>query len=111
NMLRRMNMLSLKVPVDDFHTRKFVVTVDMGLPGQLGAENRPLTAPSPASGEAPSLYFRVPINAKTPIDAPYPEASYSMRQLPHQDMMAIESQGPRSPREVWRLGTRDAGIA
>ena len=101
-----MNMLSLKVPVDDFHTKKFVVTVDMGLSGQLGSERSADTKKSDDD-----LYFRVPTTAKTPIDAPYPEATYSMKQLPHQDMMAIESQGPRSPREAWRLGTRDDGIA
>ena len=106
NMLRRMNMLSLKVPVDDFHTKKFVVTVDMGLLGQLGSERGAGDKKSEAD-----VYFRVPTNAKTPIDAPYPQATYSMRQLPHQDMMVIESQGARSPREAWRLGTRDDGIA
>jgi hypothetical protein len=72
----------------------------MGLPGQLGSDD-----------PTQDIYFRVPTNAKTPIDAAYPEATYSMRQLSHQDMMAIESQGAVSARENWRQGTMDSGIA
>jgi len=98
NILRRMNMLSVKAPADDTHTRRFVVTVKVKREGVNG------------SGR-PGQYHAVLAEAKTPPDAPYPEARYQTNKLPYQDMMAIESQGKVSPRESWHLGTKDDGVA
>jgi 5,5'-dehydrodivanillate O-demethylase len=99
NMLRRMNMLSIKSPVDDHHTRKFAAVVDLSQ-GPRGWE------PEPAAH-----YDMPPTDAKTPVGASYPEARFRLDKVPYQDMMAIETQGPVSPRHAWHAGTRDNGVA
>jgi 5,5'-dehydrodivanillate O-demethylase oxygenase subunit len=98
NMLRRMNMLSIKAPADDTHTRRFVVTV------KIKRENG-------SASPGPGRYHADLSEAKSPPQAPYPEARYRMDRLPHQDLMAIESQGTISPRDAWHLGTKDDGVA
>jgi len=100
NMLRRMNTVSMKVLVDDFHTRKFAVSVRMSQESQNGSEEE-----AGYKTKAPDL------EAKTPPYAPYPEARYSMARLFYQDTVVIETQGRTSPREAWHLATRDAGVA
>jgi 5,5'-dehydrodivanillate O-demethylase len=97
NMLRRMNTVSMKVPVDDFHTKKFAVSVRL--------------SPESQNGEEADYRKKVPdLEAKSPPYAAYPEARYSMSRLFYQDTMAIETQGRTSAREAWHLGTRDGGV-
>ncbi len=100
NMLRRMNTLSIKAPTDDTHTKKYVVAV------RTNPDADPVARTNASSG-----YRSTSSDAKTPIEAAYPDARYRMDKLPYQDMMAIESQGRISPREAWHLGTKDDGVA
>jgi hypothetical protein len=99
-MLRRMNMLSIKCPVDDFHTKRFafLVHLDQAKRGDWGAE--------PVEN-----YIMPPSGAKAPHDAVYPDAQYHLTQVPFQDIMVIETQGSVSNRPAWHGGTRDSGVA
>ncbi len=99
NMLRRMNMLSVKLPVDDTHTKRFafLVHLDRGKVDDWGRE-------------AADNYIFPPSEAKTPVGAKYPNVVYNQHQVPFQDIMVIETQGPISVRENWRAGTRDSGV-
>jgi 5,5'-dehydrodivanillate O-demethylase len=101
NMLRRMNTVSMKVPVDDFHTKKFAVSVRMSPESHndSGEEETGYRTKSPD------------LDAKTPPYAPYPQAHFRMDKLFYQDTMVIETQGRTSAREAWHLATRDAGVA
>jgi 5,5'-dehydrodivanillate O-demethylase len=47
---------------------------------------------------------------KTPEDGHYPFATYRMNEVPAQDYMAWETQGPIAPRPVERLATSDRGV-
>ncbi|HZT06551.1 MAG TPA: Rieske 2Fe-2S domain-containing protein [Chloroflexota bacterium] len=99
NMLRRMNMLSIKLPVDDTHTKRFafLVYLDRGKVDDWGAH-------------IAEKYIFPPSEAKVPVHGTYPNVRYNQHQVPFQDIMVIESQGPVSPRETWRAGTRDSGV-
>src|SRR5205085_1569458 len=90
------NHLSVKVPIDDTHTRNFRVFVDV-----VGEHHPP---------EPVQYYVESTADAKTPAEASYPFARYSMEQLRHQDFMVLETQGPIAPRETERLATSDRGI-
>jgi 5,5'-dehydrodivanillate O-demethylase oxygenase subunit len=100
NILRRMNQVSVKCPVDDTHTHKFAIRVDLnnGKIDDWGTVER-------------GTYITPPANTKTPIDATHPIARYRMDKVPNQDVMVIETQGAISARDTWRAGTRDMGVA
>jgi 5,5'-dehydrodivanillate O-demethylase oxygenase subunit len=100
NILRRMNQVSVKCPVDDTHTHKFAIRVDLnnGTIDDWGTVQR-------------GTYIMPPANTKTPIDATHPIARYRMDKVPNQDVMVIETQGAISARDNWRAGTRDVGVA
>jgi 5,5'-dehydrodivanillate O-demethylase oxygenase subunit len=99
NMLRRMQELSIKIPVDDTHTKKFVIIVDQHeTPG--------------ASNDEPVDYYMFPQEqGKSAAGVAYPEATYKMTSLRYQDIMAIETQGRVTNRANWHPGTRDGGVA
>jgi 5,5'-dehydrodivanillate O-demethylase len=99
NMLRRITELSIKVPVDDTHTRKFVVFVERERNGHV-RENQ----------EAVDYYVMQADEGKSGVGA-YPDVSYRMDKLRYQDLMAIESQGLISPRHNWHPATGDRGVA
>jgi len=100
NILRRMNQISVKCPVDDTHTHKFAIRVELnnGKIDDWGRVQR-------------GTYTMPPASTKTPVDATHPVARYRMDKVPNQDVMVIETQGAISARDNWRAGTRDVGVA
>lgn len=105
NLLRRMNMLSVKIPIDDYHTTKFIVTARLGEDYPADEDGRY------AASDRRNVIGVDRAEAKTPSHATYPQARYHMNLLLNQDIMAIETQGAISARERWRLGSRDDGVA
>jgi 5,5'-dehydrodivanillate O-demethylase oxygenase subunit len=101
NLLRRMNELSIKVPVDDTHTKKFTVFVGLNRTEGAAQGNR-----------EPVDYWEFdPADAKSAAGVRHPEARHRMDRLRFQDIMAIETQGAIAPRDNWHLGTSDRGVA
>jgi 5,5'-dehydrodivanillate O-demethylase len=99
NMLRRITELSIKVPIDDSHTRKFVVFVEPERNGhETGAEQEPVD------------YYVMPPEDGKSGQGHYPDVQYRMNRLRYQDIMAIETQGLVSPRHNWHPGTGDRGV-
>ncbi len=96
NILRQGDGTHIRVPVDDEHTLiwdvRFVPTPD----GSLVEDEEPEVRP-----------FRP---FKDPIDRSYPFARYKMDEVPAQDYMAWETQGPIANRTVERLATSDRGV-
>jgi 5,5'-dehydrodivanillate O-demethylase len=93
------NILTIKSPIDDTHTRRFNVVIDLMLddPARAGAD-RPVE-------------YGVDIVGKTPDDRSYPFATYRMDQLLYQDNTVLETQGPIVARDKERLATSDRGVA
>ena len=100
NMLRRITELSIKVPSDDTHTRKFVVFVSPEQDSDRGG-----------SDEEPADYYVMPPEDGKNGVGGYPDVRYRMDRLRYQDIMAIETQGVISPRHSWHAGTADRGVA
>ncbi|MBM2809951.1 MAG: Rieske (2Fe-2S) domain protein, partial [Chloroflexi bacterium] len=102
--LRIYNQLSVKVPIDDTHTRQYHMAVDLGQSG----------APTTHSFKGPNgeIEFTTELasDAKTTPDAVHPFATYQMDKLRFQDFMALETQGPIAARESEHLATSDRGI-
>jgi 5,5'-dehydrodivanillate O-demethylase oxygenase subunit len=96
NSQRLLNHVSVKVPIDDTHTRNFRVFVDVT------GERDP--------AEPVHYYVESTAEAKAPADEVYPFARYSMEQLRFQDFMVLETQGPIASRESERLATSDKGV-
>jgi 5,5'-dehydrodivanillate O-demethylase len=94
-----MHELSIKVPVDDTHTRKYALFVNLN--GRLDQEDE----------EAPDYYVFPPEQGKSAAGRAYPEATYRMTSLRYQDIMAIETQGRVTARQNWHPGTADRGVA
>lgn len=96
------NVLTIKVPIDDTHTRRFNMVVDLMLDDasreEATASNRRIEYASDTVG-------------KTPADASYPFATYRMDQLLFQDNTILETQGPIVARDKERLATSDQGVA
>jgi 5,5'-dehydrodivanillate O-demethylase oxygenase subunit len=96
NILRQGDGTHIRVPIDDEHTMiwdvRFVPTPD----GSLVQNEEPEVRP-----------FRP---FKDPIDGHYPTARFRMDEVPAQDYMAWESQGPIANRTVERLATSDRGV-
>jgi 5,5'-dehydrodivanillate O-demethylase len=99
NMLRRMNQLVINVPVDDTHTKKFDIFFGLGEGASDGD-----------SEHAVEHYVLSNEEAKLPPDQHHPYPRHRMDRLRLQDYMAVETQGPVSPRETWRMGTSDRGL-
>ncbi len=98
NMLRRITELSIKVPVDDTHTRKFVVYVERERNGHAGDQH-------------PVDYYVMPRDEGKSGAGRYPAVNYRMDKLRYQNLMAIETQGVFAPRDNWHLATGDRGVA
>jgi 5,5'-dehydrodivanillate O-demethylase oxygenase subunit len=96
NSQRLLNHVSVKVPIDDTHTRNFRVFVDV-------AGTRPPDEPV-------DFYVESTAEAKRPANAMHPVARYSMAQLRFQDFTVLETQGPIAPRESERLASSDKGV-
>jgi 5,5'-dehydrodivanillate O-demethylase len=93
-------MLSIKLPVDDFNTKRFCFLVHLDQP------TRDDWSPEPVED-----CIMPPSRAKTPVGARHPEARHNLTQVPFQDIMVIETQGAISNRPAWHGGTRDSGVA
>ncbi|HZT06194.1 MAG TPA: Rieske 2Fe-2S domain-containing protein [Chloroflexota bacterium] len=100
NMLRRITELSIKVPVDDEHTRKFVVFVSAERGGERNGDDL-----------EPADYYVMPPDDGKSAAGHYPHVDYRMNRLRYQDLMAIETQGTVSDRTEWHLATSDRGVA
>ena len=120
---RIFNDFSIKVPIDDTHTRQYSVYTDLNLGWSSGREggansSRGSNGSSGSNGAkvfsewngAIEYYMESTGEGKSPPDASYPFARYRMDRLRFQDVMAIETQGPISDRENERLGTADRGV-
>jgi 5,5'-dehydrodivanillate O-demethylase len=101
NMLRRMHELSIKVAVDDTHTKKFALFVDMH------SEDQPSDDPA----DAPDYFVFPQEQGKGAAGKAYPDTTYKMNSLRYQDIMAIETQGIFTARQNWHPGTADKGVA
>jgi 5,5'-dehydrodivanillate O-demethylase oxygenase subunit len=99
NMLRRINELSIKVPVDDTHTRKFMVYLT---PQRDGYD-------SSAEQEPVDYYVVSPDEPKNGVGV-HPNIRHRMDKLTYQDVMAIETQGRVAPRQNWHVATGDRGV-
>jgi len=96
---RIFNDISIKVPIDDTHTRQYSLYMDLPFDG------------SERTGDRSIDYYVEPTSeAKTPGELIHPFATYRMSSVRFQDVMALESQGPMSSREIERLGTADRGV-
>jgi 5,5'-dehydrodivanillate O-demethylase len=96
------NILTIKVPIDDTHTRRFNVVIDLMLDDASRGE---------ATGSSRPIEYGVDIVGKTPADRSYPFATYRMDQLLFQDNTVLETQGPIVARDKERLATSDQGVA
>jgi 5,5'-dehydrodivanillate O-demethylase oxygenase subunit len=104
NTLRRMNQLVIAVPIDDTHTAKwdiFVADEERGA----GLEDGEVEA------GVIEHYVLPHEDAILPPDAAHVYPRHRMDRLRLQDFMAVETQGPITPRESWRLAGSDRGIA
>ena len=98
--LRIYNQFSVKVPIDDTHTRQYHVYVDLQPDGS--GSQRP-------NGDI-EYYVESTGDGKSPPEARHPEARYRMDKLRFQDFTVLETQGPVAVRERERLGTSDRGV-
>jgi 5,5'-dehydrodivanillate O-demethylase len=97
------NHMSIKVPVDDTHTLRFLIFADL-----LGDESTHETVNG--SRHKAVVYQEEGEAGKDRLDAVHPLARYRMDRLPFQDMMVLETQGPIAARENERLATADQGL-
>ncbi|HEY3117130.1 MAG TPA: hypothetical protein VGK54_10340, partial [Chloroflexota bacterium] len=95
---RLLNHFSVKVPIDDTHTRNFRVFVDLMLDGN-GAQH-----------DGIDYWIESTAEGKTPAEATHPFAHYRMDMLRFQDFMVLETQGPVADRPHEHLGTSDRGV-
>jgi 5,5'-dehydrodivanillate O-demethylase len=105
NTLRRMNQLVINIPMDDTHCFKFDVFVEEREQAAIGANGHG------ADDHIIEHYVLTNEGAKLPPDEHHLYARHRMDRLRLQDFMVVETQGAISPRESWRLGTSDRGIA
>jgi 5,5'-dehydrodivanillate O-demethylase len=99
NGQRLLNHISIKVPIDDTHTRNFRIFFDLEHRWTNSGSNGPIDYYLESTGES-----------KTPADATYPFATYTLGQLRFEDFMVLETQGPIAAREREHLGTSDKGV-
>ena len=96
NILRQGDGTHIRVPMDDTHTLIYDVRF---VPSDDGSE---------VEDEDPEIRPFRPF--KDPIDGLYPFTKFRMDEVPAQDYMAWESQGPIANRTVERLATSDRGV-
>jgi len=97
NILRQGNGTQIRVPMDDTHTKIFIVRFFPSEDGRLIEEQ----------GDPPVEYVQ---SYKNPPDALHPFTKFRMDQVQAQDHMAWETQGPIADRTRERLTTSDRGI-
>jgi 5,5'-dehydrodivanillate O-demethylase len=97
NIRRRTNELSVRVPIDDTHTRRYTWHLVM--------------EPEASGDDVVEHYvFSTSENRDVPNQR-HPATHYRMPSVQPQDFMVMETQGAISPRENWRMGTSDQGLA
>jgi 5,5'-dehydrodivanillate O-demethylase len=101
---RLLNHFSVKVPIDDTHTRNFRVFVDPA-PFEDGTNGA-----TDASNGHIAYYSETTAEGKSPPDKTHPFAKYRMDVLRFQDFMVLETQGAVAPRENEHLATSDRGV-
>jgi 5,5'-dehydrodivanillate O-demethylase len=97
NILRQGNGTQIRVPMDDTHTKIFIVRFFASEGGGLMEEQ-----------DDPSVEYVK--SYKNPPDALHPFTKFRMDQVQAQDHMAWETQGPIADRTRERLATSDRGI-
>jgi 5,5'-dehydrodivanillate O-demethylase len=91
NVRRHPEDISIKLPIDDFNTRKYVLYLS--------------AAPDP---ERPVEHWI----RQTHLEIrDTPTGRNRMDQIPYQDLTVMETQGVVSDRTAWRMGTSDYGVA
>ena len=97
NILRQGNGTQIRIPIDDEHTRIFIVRFDATEDGGMieGEED-------------PGVDYIKPY--KNPPDAIHPFTKFKLDQVQAQDHMAWETQGPLADRSRERLATSDRGV-
>lgn len=96
NILRQFNGTQIRVPIDDTHTRIFIVRF---MPTEDG---------SVVEEENPPVEYVKPY--KNPPEAIHPFTKFRLNEVQAQDHMAWETQGPIADRTRERLATSDRGI-
>jgi len=97
NILRQGNGTQIRVPIDDTHTRIFIIRFDPTPDGAVVEEE----------AELPVEYVKP---YKDPPDALHPFTRFRMSEVQAQDHMSWETQGPIADRSKERLATSDRGI-
>ncbi len=97
---RIFNDISVKVPIDDTHTRQFSIYTDIAFDDSEPPAHRPI-----------QYCIDLTSDGKSQADTIHPLTTYRMDVLRFQDVMALETQGPISDRSHERLGTSDRGVA
>jgi 5,5'-dehydrodivanillate O-demethylase len=97
NILRQGNGTQIRVPIDDTHTKIYIVRFFPTEDGSLveGEEDPPVEYVKPY---------------KNPPDAIHPFTKFRMDEVQAQDHMAWETQGPIADRTCERLSTSDRGV-
>jgi len=97
NILRQGNGTQIRVPMDDTHTKIFIVRFFPTEDGRIVEEE----------GDPPVEYVKA---YKEPPDAIHPFTRFRMDEVQAQDHMAWETQGPLADRTRERLATSDRGV-
>ncbi|MBI2991525.1 MAG: Rieske 2Fe-2S domain-containing protein [Deltaproteobacteria bacterium] len=97
NILRQGNGTQIRVPMDDTHTKIFIVRFFPTEDGRIPE----------AEGDPPVEYVKP---YKDPPDAIHPFTRFRMDEVQAQDHMAWETQGPVADRTHERLATSDRGV-
>jgi 5,5'-dehydrodivanillate O-demethylase oxygenase subunit len=97
SILRQGNGTQIRVPMDDTHTKIFIVRFFQGEDGK--TEER--------QDNPPATYVKP---YKNPPDALHPYARFRMDEVQAQDHMAWETQGPVADRTCERLSSSDRGV-
>jgi hypothetical protein len=102
--------MTIKVPIDDTHTRRYSVVVD--LVGDSSPERvSPGGSYGTPIGSNGTIEYSIDSVGKSPPDAIHPFATYRMDQLLFQDFTVLETQGSIAAREHEHLATSDRGVA
>ena len=96
NILRVGDRTQIRVPMDDYHTHHFAVAFEPSPNGEIIEED--------------DLPTNVMEPFKEPVDALYPVAKFRVKEVPEQDYMAWETQGPLADRTKEHLSFGDRGV-
>jgi 5,5'-dehydrodivanillate O-demethylase len=96
NILRVGDRTQIRVPMDDYHTHHFVVSFTPSEDGSIQPDDDPAV--------------KIDEPYKSPADALYPVARFDLDEVPKQDYMAWETQGPLVDRTREHLSFGDRGV-